>query len=220
MITLKEVNNNSHILEFIKKSEETLKRMGYTDHGLKHVQLVADRARTIAKEIGLSKREQELCAIAGFCHDMANFLSRSHHHYLGAILFYEVFKDKYPIDELTPIMQAIAVHDKDELEFSSAIAPVVIIADKSDVRRSRVYLDEIKEIQKDIHFRVNYATKFSKVRVLKDKKIISLVLEIDQKITPIMEYFEIFTQRMVYCRKAADYLGYKFGLKINNFKLL
>lgn len=220
MLTLKEVNSNKQILEFISKSEETLKRMGYTEHGLKHVQLVADRARTIAKEIGLSKKEQEMCAISGFCHDMANFLSRSHHHYLGALLFYEVFKDKYPIEELTPIMQAIAVHDKDELEFASPIPAVVIIADKSDVRKTRVYSNNIEEIKGDIHDRVNFATKNSKVRVLKDKKIISLVLEIDSKITPIMEYFEIFTQRMIYCRKAADYLGYQFGLKINNFKLL
>ncbi|MGC8880703.1 MAG: phosphohydrolase [Minisyncoccia bacterium] len=220
MITLKEVNNNKHILEFIRKSEETLKRMGYTEHGLKHVTLVSDRARNIAKEIGLTKEEQEMCAISGFCHDMGNFLSRSHHHYLGSILFYEVFKDKYLIEELIPIMQAIAVHDKDELEFSSSIPAVLVIADKSDVRRSRVYAKSLEEIKGDIHHRVNFATKNSKVKVFKNKKIISLTLEIDSSITPIMEYFEIFTQRMVYCRKAADYLGYKFGLKINNFKLL
>ncbi len=220
MINLKEVKNNKHIIEFIKRSEETLKRMGYTEHGLKHVTLVSDRARNVAKEIGLDKKEQEMCAISGFCHDMGNFLSRSHHNYLGSILFYEVFKDRYSIEELTPIMQAIAVHDKDELEFSSPIAPVVIIADKSDVRRSRVYSNNIEEIKGDIHDRVNFATRNSKLKVIKDKKIISLVLEIDTKITPIMEYFEIFTQRMIYCRKAADYLGYKFGLKINNFKLL
>lgn len=220
MITLKEVNDNKQVLEFIKKSEETLKKMGYTEHGLKHSQLVADRARTIAKEIGLNKVEQEMCAISGFCHDMGNFLSRSHHHYLGSILFYEIFKDKYPIEEITPIMQAIAVHDKDELEFASPIPAVLVIADKSDVRRSRVYAKNFEDIDGDIHDRVNFATKNSKVKIFKDKKIISLTLEIDSHITPIMEYFEIFTQRMVYCRKAADYLGYKFGLKINNFKLL
>ncbi len=220
MIILKEVQKNKEVLNFIKESDQALKTIGYTEHGLTHANLVSERAREIAKEIGLKKEEQEMCAISGFCHDMGNFLSRSHHHYLSSLLFYQVFKDKYPIEEITPIMQAIAVHDKDELEIPSSICAVLVIADKSDVRRSRVYAKNFKEINGDIHDRVNYATQKSEIKFIKNKKIISLTLEIDTKITPVMEYFEIFTQRMVYCRKAADYLGYKFGLKINNFILL
>jgi metal-dependent HD superfamily phosphatase/phosphodiesterase len=225
MITLKEINNNKQILEFIKKSDESLKQIGYTEHGLKHSQLVSDRARTIAKELGYSKEIQEMAAVSGFCHDMANFLGRKQHHYLGSLLFYATFKDKYSIKELIPIMQAIASHDKDELdqdevEIVNEVTAILILADKSDVRRSRVLKSDRQNLKEDIHARVNYATKQSKISINKKQKRINLTLTIDTKITPIMEYFEIFTQRMVYCRKAADYLGYRFGLKINNFTLL
>jgi metal-dependent HD superfamily phosphatase/phosphodiesterase len=225
MITLSQVNNNKNILEFIKKSDESLKQIGYTEHGLKHAQLVADRARTIAKELGYSKEIQEMAAVSGFCHDMANFLGRIQHHYLGSLLFYATFKDEYPIEELIPIMQAIASHDKDELdkdevEIVNVVTAILILADKSDVRRSRVLKSDKQSLKEDIHARVNYATKQSKLSIDKKQKRINLTLIIDTKITPIMEYFEIFTQRMVYCRKAANYLGYDFGLIINNFKLL
>lgn len=219
MITLAEVNNNPYVLEFINKSKDTLQVEGYTDHGLLHSQLVADRARTIAKEIGLSKRDQELAAISGFCHDMGNFMSRSHHHYFGALLFQQLFPNIDPQD-LSVIMQAIANHDKDEMKFSHPVAAVLVIADKSDVRRSRVLTKDLKKIKNDIHDRVNYATTKSKLRIDKKNRQIILTLQIDTKFVPIMEYFEIFTERMVYCRKAAEYLGYQFGLIINNFRLL
>ncbi|MEK7202799.1 MAG: HD domain-containing protein [Patescibacteria group bacterium] len=228
MITFIKVKNNPHILEFIKQSEKVLKNQGYTDHGLLHGQSVANRARTIAKEIGLTKEDQEMAAISGFCHDMGNFLSRSNHNYFGAILFYQVFKDEFLIEKISIIMQAISVHDKEEIgdkeeaemNFSHLISAILIIADKSDVRKERVCLENLTEIKKDIHDRVNYATYWSKLKIDKKRKKITLFLKIDTKVVPIMEYFEIFTQRMVYCRKAAKYLGYNFGLVINNFKLL
>ena len=224
MITFAKIKNNSHLLEFIKQSERALKNEGYTNHGLAHVQLVADRARTVAREMGLSKEEQEMAAISGFCHDMGNFLSRSYHQYFGALLFYQVFKNEFPIAQVSEIMQAIASHDsnhyKEEMNFSSPVSAILVIADKSDVRRERVYTKDLREIKRDIHSRVNYATYWSKLKIDNRKKKITLTLKIDTKFVPIIEYFEIFTQRMVYCRQAAKYLGYKFGLLINNFKLL
>ena len=224
MITFAKIKNNSHLLEFIKQSERALKNEGYTNHGLAHVQLVADRARTVAREMGLSKEEQEMAAISGFCHDMGNFLIRSYHQYFGALLFYEVFKNEFPIAQVSEIMQAIASHDsshyKEEMNFSSPVSAILVIADKSDVRRERVYTKDLREIKRDIHSRVNYATYWSKLKIDKKKRKITLTLKIDTKFVPIIEYFEIFTQRMVYCRQAAKYLGYKFGLLINNFKLL
>jgi len=224
MITFAKIKNNSHLLEFIKQSERALKNEGYTNHGLAHVQLVADRARTVAREMGLSKEEQEMAAISGFCHDMGNFLIRSYHQYFGALLFYQVFKNEFPIAQVSEIMQAIASHDsnhyKEEMNFSSPVSAILVIADKSDVRRDRVYTKDLREIKRDIHSRVNYATYWSKLKIDKKKRKITLTLKIDTKFVPIIEYFEIFTQRMVYCRQAAKYLGYKFGLLINNFKLL
>jgi len=222
MISLVQIKKNPLILEFIKQTELTLAELSYTDHGFRHANLVADEARIIAKEIGLNKKDEELAAIAGFCHDMGNFLSRSHHNYFGALLFQEVFSNDFEPGELVTIMQAISNHDKkqEDISFASSISAVVVLADKSDVHRSRVIVKEIKKIKADIHDRVNYATKISRLKINKKKKRITLTLKIDTNFVPIMEYFEIFTERMVFCRKAAEYLGYDFGLIINKFRLL
>lgn len=222
MITLAQVKKNPQILEFIKGTENVLAALSYTDHGFRHADLVADRARTIAKEIGLSVREEEMAAIAGFCHDMGNFLSRTYHNYFGALLFSQVFKDKFEPKELVTVMQAIANHDKkiEDVSFASPISAIVVLADKSDVHRSRVSARVMEEIKSDIHDRVNYATKLSRLKIDKNKKRITLTLRIDTNFVPIVEYFEIFTDRMVFCRKAAEYLSYDFGLIINKFRLL
>ncbi|HHE76609.1 MAG TPA: HD domain-containing protein, partial [Candidatus Parcubacteria bacterium] len=194
----------------------------YTDHGLRHSNLVALRARTIARKIGLNKKEEEMAAIAGFCHDMGNFLSRSFHNYFGAILFHQVFQNSFQVRELAVIMEAISNHDKrmEDMVFTSPVSAIVVLADKSDVHRSRVIAKNIKEIKTDIHDRVNYATRESKITVNEKKKRITLTLRIDTNFVPIMEYFEIFTDRMVFCRRAAESLGYSFGLIINKFRLL
>lgn len=220
MLNLNQVKKNSKVLEFIKQTEKSLKASGYTEHGLDHSNLVAKRARKIAKEIGLSEKEQELSAIAGFCHDMASFVSRNKHHYFGALLFHQVFQNDFSPQEISKIMRAISMHDRDEMELSNPISATLILADKSDVHRSRVLVKKMNRIKADIHDRVNFATTMSKLLVDKKKKRITLILKIDTNFVPVIEYFEIFTQRMVYCRQAAQYLGYQFGLVINNFKLL
>ena len=220
MITLSQVKKNFQIEEFIKQSAISLAFEGYTDHGLSHLDLVADRARNIAREIGLSQREQELSAIAAFCHDMGSFLSRTNHHYFGALLFHQIFSNDFEAGGISSVMQAISNHDKKEMKFCNPVSAVLVLADKSDVRRSRVLVKKLNEIKTDIHDRVNYATTMSKLGVNRKKKVISLVLKIDTSFVPVIEYFEIFTDRMTYCREAARYLGYKFGLVINNFKLL
>lgn len=219
MTTFSQVKNNPLVLEYIKRTEEALVALSYTDHGLRHCNLVADRARNIAKGIGLDQRTQELCAIAGFCHDMGNFLSRTNHHYLASVLFQQVFVNDFDPKELTEIMQAIANHDKDEMNFTTTVSAILVLADKADVHRSRVTVSKMEDIKGDIHDRVNYATKDSKLRVDKAKKRIILSLEIDTTFVPVIEYFEIFTDRMVFCRKAAEFLGYSFGLVINKFRL-
>ncbi len=220
MITLKQVRENPMILEFIRQTELSMAALFYTNHGIRHCDIVAERAQKIAKEIGLKEREQELAGIAGFCHDMGNFLSRTYHNYLAPTLFYQVFNNQFEPEELAIIMQAIAEHDKAEMRFTNAVSAVLILADKSDVDRSRVTEKNIEKIKADIHDRVNYATKESAIRVIKEKKMVTLHLKIDTNFVPIMEYFEIFTERMVFCRLAAEFLGYKFGLVINSFRLL
>ena len=214
------VKNNPQVLEFIKQTDVALKALGYTEHGLKHASLVSDRALSIAKEVGLSKKNQELAAIASYCHDMANFLSRKYHNHLGSMLFHQIFANDFTPSDLSVIIQAISFHDRSKMILSHPVSAIVIIADKSDVRRSRVTERKMQKIRSDIHDRVNYATKGSRIKINKAKKTVTLILKIDTNFVPIIEYFEIFTDRMVYCRKAANFLNYKFGLVINNFKLL
>jgi hypothetical protein len=220
MLNLAQIRENPQVREFIKQTEVSLAVSGYTEHGLAHSTLVADRARMIAAGVGLSGEEQELAAIAGFCHDMGNFLSRTYHHYLGALLFQQVFSGDFEPGEMSAVTQAIANHDKEEMRLSNCVSAVVVLADKSDVRRSRVITKEIDKIKADIHDRVNFATKESDLRVDGEKKKVILTLKIDTSFVPVIEYFEIFTYRMIYCRKAAEYLGYQFSLVINDFQLL
>ncbi|MFH1173318.1 MAG: HD domain-containing protein [bacterium] len=220
MLTFEEVKKNPLVKEFIGQTAIFLKAVGYTDHGSRHVNLVAKRAGELATSLKLPARIGELCQIAGYCHDMGNFLGRSNHHYWGALLFSQVFKDRLKPEELVKIMQAITGHDKKQPKITNPVTAMVILADKSDVNRSRVNVKNIRQIRTDIHDRVNYSVTSSRLEVNNKKKAIVLKLKVDAKFTPVMEYFEIFTDRMVFCRQAANYLGYKFNLEINNFKLL
>lgn len=220
MLTLSDVKNNPQIQNFVKQTEEAMTALSYTNHGIRHISLVAERAKKIAKDVGLSPREAELSAISGFCHDMGNFLTRTFHHYFGATLFHQVFQHEFAPEEISVVMQAIATHDKDEMNFTHPVAAVVVLADKSDVDRSRVTETDVEKIKRDIHDKVNYATKESQIKVNKEKKRITLTLHIDTNFCSIMEYFEIFTERMVFCRKAAQFLGYDFGIVVNKFRLL
>ena len=222
MITLSEIKNNPQITEFVNQTKVVLSALGFTDHGIRHSNIVADRARSIACDMGLTKKEQELSAIGGYCHDMGNFLSRTYHNYYGAILFHQVFGTTVDPKDLSIIMQAISNHDKrsEDVAFINKVSAIVVLADKSDVDRSRVMISNMKDIKSDIHDRVNYAATSSKMIVDKKKKTITLSLEIDVKFVPVMEYFEIFTARMTFCRKAAESMNYRFGLVINKFHLL
>lgn len=219
-ITLNEVRKNSYVLEFINQSSRALGFYHYTDHGIDHLNLVANRSRELAQKISFSKDNQELCAIAGFCHDMGNFINRENHEHWGALLFQTIFQDKMPPKDMAVIMQAIANHDDYYAKILSSVGAIVVIADKSDVRKTRVVTKDSRIIEKDIHNRVNFAVEENELSADLSKKIITLRLKIDTTFVPIMEYFEIFTERMVQCRKAAQFLGYKFGLIINDFKLL
>lgn len=218
---LARVKSNPTVLEFIRQTETSLKALSYTEHGLRHATLVSDRARNIAKAIGLNEREIELCAIAGFCHDMGNFIGRLGHHYWGAVLFSQIFSGIFSPKDLAAVMQAIANHDKEDMKFTNAVAAVVVLADKSDVDRKRVIVKNLDEIKSEIHGRVNFATTNAHLKVIdSDVRKIVLTLKIDTKFVSIMEYFEIFTERMAYCRIAALHLGYDFDLIINDIELL
>ncbi|MCD4705123.1 HD domain-containing protein [bacterium] len=220
MITLKQIKQNPKTKEFINQTEVYLDALSYTDHGERHLNIVADRARKIARHLNLSVHEQELAAIAGYCHDMGNFLGRTQHHYWSSFLFSQVFMSEINNpNDITSIMQAIASHDKNELKIVNKITACLILADKSDVHRTRVKEKNMNKIKTDIHNRVNYSVTKNDFKINKNKKQIILKLNIDTKITKPMDYFEIFLERMTFCKEAAKFLKYDFVLIINNFKL-
>lgn len=215
-----QIKSNDIISAWLRNSYFITKEMSLTEHGLKHAEFVSLRALDIAKGIGLNAKNQDLVLSASYTHDIGNFLSRTYHHYFGSMLLFDILREKIDIKDLTIIMQAIANHDKEDMKLVHPVAAITVIADKSDVRRERVLETDLKKIQEDIHDRVNYSTIENKLTVNSQKKTITLKLKIDTNVCPIMEYFEIFTSRMNYCRISAEYLGYHFSLIINDFKLL
>ncbi len=216
-LNLTKIKKDPRINSFISQTEKYLTILKYTDHGKRHSDIVSDRAKKIARKINLSKKDQELAAISGWCHDMGNFLGRTQHHYWGAMLFSQCYINNIDNPEdVSKISQAIVSHDKDDLKIANKITACLIIADKSDVHRSRVVNKSKENIKKDIHDRVNYAVTDNKLIVNNKNKTISLVLTLDTKITDLMDYFSIFVERMNYCQIAVNYLNYKFKLKINN----
>jgi len=218
-ITLKDVKNDPQVQAYIKRADENLAVVGYTEHGKRHCGLVAKTARQTLLEVGALDREAELSAIAGYLHDIGNVINRINHPYTGAVLAHTLLKDMgMDIDEITTIVSAIGNHDDDGWEPVSRVSAGLILADKSDVHRSRVRNADM--IKFDIHDRVNYAVNRSFIEVDNEKEKIFLYLTIDLEISSVMEYFEIFLSRMLYCKRAANFLGRQFSLVVNKNTLL
>ncbi|MCL6500739.1 MAG: HD domain-containing protein [Candidatus Pacearchaeota archaeon] len=220
MITLKEVKENEEVKALVKAADFYLERVGYTEHGSRHVGLCAKRAREILETLGYSKEKIELAAIAAYLHDIGNSINRKDHSQSGALIALDVLdKMGAKMDDIVKVMAAIGNHEETEAGLPiTSIAAAVILADKSDVHRSRVKQKDKSKF--DIHDRVNYAVLHSDLKTNKYTKIITLKLKIDTKFSAIMEYFEIFLKRMVMMRHAAKRLGCKFELVINNTKML
>ncbi|MGI6406744.1 MAG: HD domain-containing protein [Syntrophaceticus sp.] len=218
-ITLEEIKENIFVKTLIRVGNENLKVMGFTEHGFRHLSLVSNIAYNVIRILGLSEREAELASIAGYMHDIGNVVNRRGHHLSGAILAYYILDDlgMHP-DELFTVVSAIGNHDEETGQPVNNVAAALILADKSDVHRTRVR--NKTNIGLDIHDRVNYAVERSFLRVDPEKKHISLELDIDSQISPVMDYFEIFLSRMIMCRRAAEFLGCTFALEINGKKLV
>ncbi|WP_235904403.1 HD domain-containing protein [Oliverpabstia intestinalis] len=193
--------------------------LGYTDHSEKHCAIVAKRAGMILKKFGYSEHEIELAEIAGALHDIGNAINRKNHGEYGAILAYSLLeKLDIPLTDRGIIVSAIGNHDKSTWGAVDAVSAVLILADKTDVRRNRVRNEEKSGFDK--HDRVNYAVTNATVKVNVQKRSITLNLQIDEDICTMYEYFEIFLGRMMMCRKAAELLGAKFKLTANGSKVL
>ncbi|MDO8746879.1 MAG: HD domain-containing protein [Thermodesulfovibrionales bacterium] len=218
MADLSALHNNEKARLYIEMADKYLEVIGYTEHGLRHTDIVSKAAYNILKKLSFSESEAELAAAAGFLHDIGNMLGRSNHHKMGAILAKEVLEELgYDLRDIIRAIRAIGMHEEDEGVIPDAIAAALMLADKADVHRSRVRNPDM--VKEDIHDRVNYAATESELSIDADKKLIMLSLVIDTRISQVIEYFEIFLSRMAACRKAAMVLNCEFQLYINNTRM-
>ena len=218
-ITFEQVKANPAVRAFIEKADESLLALGYTEHSFPHVARAAETARRILIETSHSERVAELGAIAAFLHDIGNVVNRKGHESSGALLAFSLLRDMgAEPDDIAIVITAIGNHDENTAFPVNEVAAALIIADKTDVRRSRVRNRDT--IAQDIHDRVNYAVEKSELTVNPTEGEILLHLVIDTKISAISDYFEIFLSRMLLCRRAAEKLGLAFGLVINSQRLM
>ncbi|MBQ3094755.1 MAG: HD domain-containing protein [Clostridia bacterium] len=220
MLTYEDIRHNEQINSLIEGGNAALAVLGFTDHGYAHAGLTADIASYILKTLGHDERTCELAKIAAYMHDIGNAVNRADHALTGATLAFSILSGlgMSPKD-VTAVVTAIGNHDERAANAVTPISAALIIADKSDVRRSRVRCLPT-DISFDIHDRVNYAVVSSRLDVDKENRLISLNLIIDTEICPVMDYFEIFLTRMLLCRDAAKFLELQFELIINNTRML
>ena len=217
-ITYEDVLKNEDIKTYIRKADESLIALGYTEHSFPHVMKVANLASEILLTLGYSEREAELARIAGYLHDIGNVVNRVEHAQSGAVMAFRIL-DKMGADpeDIATIITAIGNHDESTAFPVNAVAAALILADKTDVRYTRVRNQAFSNF--DIHDRVNYSVKESNVEIVKDSHI-ELKLKIETEMCTVMDYFEIFLNRMILCRKAAEKLGLQFWLEINGQRLI
>ena len=210
---------NKEVKAFLKKGNENLGILGYTDHSEKHCAIVAKRAGEILEKFGYARHEIELAQTAGALHDIGNAINRKNHGEYGALLANELLqKMGMALEERVIIVSAIGHHDESTGGAVDPVSAALILADKTDVRRNRVRTKEKASFDK--HDRVNYAVTSATVKLNPEKHVITLDLEIDESICTMYEYFEIFLGRMMMCRQAAEMLGAKFKLLANGSKIL
>jgi len=218
VVRFEQVRDDPRVKCYVRKADENLAEIGYTEHGERHVGLVARIAYNVLKRLGYPERTAELASIAGYLHDIGNAVNRDHHAQTGAVMAMQLLREMdMPDEEILQVIGAIGNHHENDGDPVSAVAAAVTLADKSDVHRTRVRNPDM--IKFDIHDRVNYAVEKSFLNVDEASKQITLELTVDTAISQVMEYFEIFMTRMLASRKAAKFLGVSFGLKVNGNRL-
>ena len=218
-VTYKYIKENADIMEYIRRADETLAAMGYTEHSFAHVEKVAHDAAMILETLGYDERTVELARIAGMMHDIGNVINRIDHAQSGAVMAFRLLDNmNMPASEICSIISAIGNHDEGTGMPLDPLSAALIIADKTDVRRSRVRNQDPMTF--DIHDRVNYAVTHTELSFSEDKSALRLSLTIDPEISSVMEYFEIFLQRMLLCQKSARFLGIRFEMYVNGAKVL
>lgn len=218
-VTYKYIKQNPDIMEYIRRADKALEALGYTEHSFPHVERVAHTSALILETLGYDERTVELARIASIMHDIGNVINRVDHAQSGAVMAFRLLDNlSMPADEICSIISAIGNHDEGTGQPLDAISAAMIIGDKTDVRRSRVRNHDLLTF--DIHDRVNYAVEQSTVRFNDNNTSIILDLQIDTEISSVLEYFEIFMERMLLCRRASQFLGVQFEMIVNEGKIL
>ena len=218
-MTYQEIRDNEEISTYIRQADMSLSALGFTEHSFAHVTIVSEKAGYILQTLGYDKRLVELAKIAGYLHDIGNLVNREEHSQSGAIIAFRILDHlNFPPEEVGLIVTAIGNHDEGTGVPVSPLAAALILADKSDVRRNRVRNQDKSTF--DIHDRVNYSVKKAELKINEAHTIIKLKLSVDTRYGSVMDYFEIFMQRMILCRKAAEKLGLQFKLMINEQQLI
>ena len=219
MLPFEDVKNNAAIRTYVQRADESLTALGFTEHSFAHVTMVAENAAYILETLGYPARTVEITRIAAFLHDIGNLVNRVDHSQSGAVMAFRILDNlNCDPEEIATIVTAIGNHDEGTGQPVNAVAAALILADKSDVRRSRVRNQDPATF--DIHDRVNYSVKKSQLKINEEHTLIKLKLSVDTKYGSVMDYFEIFMQRMILCRKAAEKLGLQFKLMINEQQLI
>lgn len=219
MVTYTDIKKDAAVRTYIQKADMSLLALGYTEHSFAHVTKVAETAGSLLAELGFDERTVELARIAGYLHDIGNLVNRIDHSQSGAVMAFRIL-DRMQMDpaEIADVVTAIGNHDEGTGVPVSHLAAALILADKSDVRSTRVRNDDPSTY--DIHDRVNLSVYSSQLSIERTEGIIRLTLLVDTAISAVMDYFEIFLTRMILCRKAAEKLGLRFALTINGQNLL
>ena len=213
-MTYEMIMKDESIKTYIRQADASLAALGFTEHSFAHVGRVADMAGYLLETLGYPERTVELAKIAGYLHDIGNLVNRVEHSQSGAVMAFRLLdKMGFPAEEICTIVTAIGNHDEGTGVPVNPVAAALILADKSDVRRSRVRVTDMKDF--DIHDRVNYSVTKSELKINEKKTNVKLKLTVDTHFSPVMNYFEIFMNRMILCRKAAEALGLDFKLIIN-----
>jgi len=219
MVTFEDIKNNDEINTYITKADESLCALGFTEHSFAHVTRTAEDAGYILRTLGFPERDVELAQISGYLHDIGNLVNRDYHAHSGAVMAFRLLDHiGFNAAEIATITTAIGNHDEGTGVAVNHVCAALILADKSDVRRSRVRNTEISSF--DIHDRVNYSVKKSVLKINEERSLIKLKLTVDTKYGSVMDYFEIFLGRMIMCRKAAEKLGLEFKLIVNEQQLI
>lgn len=217
-LNLDAIKQDTRVKLYIENADRHLEALGYTEHNVRHATKVSETAEYILRGLKYPDKDVILSAIAGYLHDIGNFLGRQNHDQMGAILIKDILDDfDVSVEDAIKVMAAIGTHESEDIEIHDPVAAALLIADKADVHSSRVRNPSM--VKFDIHDRVNYAATESRLTVDIKAKTIILSLTIDTNVSQVIEYFEIFLSRMIVCRKAAQTLGSEFQLQINNTRM-